>query len=422
MISPEGREKLLERIDRFALFDPAAYHDLNPDARSVPAREHFVDHGMWAHVPFTRDHGIACLLGSLSKEPFPRSYPLSTEEIAEVLGRSRDLDVGVYANSQGNFFMREIAGLVVAGLQTIGVRASLRDEQTSLEHRPPVSIFVAPHEFFLLGRGVEWFKEDIVTRSFMLSTEQMQTPWFRSSLPYVLLSRAVIDINYQTHRLFEMVGIPSLFYFPGYSAGERADETALPDHALARALPRGAKHYDTSQDVWTDRPLDVVFLGAESPVREDFLAHNAGFFARLSCFINYLRLSGVRTGPLSPEPQEARPALNRYLGRRAKIVLNLHQGEIGYFEWHRMVMQGMWNKALVVSDPCLPHPVFKPGIHYLEETPRRIPKLIDWLLHSPDGRLAAARIRNAAYAALVEQASVRRMSLTLARFLADHRS
>ncbi|MDT8870873.1 hypothetical protein RAA17_06200 [Komagataeibacter rhaeticus] len=70
------------------------------------------------------------------------------------------------------------------------------------------------------------------------------------------------------------------------------------------------------------------------------------------------------------------------------------------FEWHRIVKGAMANGSVVVSEPCLPHPVFRPGIHFLEETGRHIPNLIEWLLHArwpgaggrnPHGHMAADR-------------------------------
>ena len=45
--------------------------------------------------------------------------------------------------------------------------------------------------------------------------------------------------------------------------------------------------------------------------------------------------------------------------------------------------------ALVVTDPCLPHPVWKPGAHFVEENIRQIPNVIDWLFKTPDGRAKA---------------------------------
>lgn len=414
----QNRELLRERVLNFPLFRGAEYRAMHADLQQVEPLQHYVHHGLWERRPFIRSQKIAGALASIADDPAPDADILAPLRLGAVIKRAHELDVGIYVSSQGNFFMSEIAEMVALGLRRSGVKATLLSENASIEGRPRHCIYFAPHEFFELGRGPRWATEDVLSTGFMFSTEQAQTPWFRTALPYLLCARGTIDLNYQTYRLFRESGIPALFYFPGYPA-EGVAEAPLPDHPLARSLPRAARSYDTSSDVWAERPLDLVFLGAESPIREEFLARNAAYLASLSTFIYYVRLGGFRTGPLVPTAQDPRPALNRYICRRAKIVLNLHQGEVGYFEWHRMVMQGMWHRALVVSDRCLPHPVFKAGVHYLEETPRRIPKLIDWLLTTSEGRLAAEKVRNEATAVLVEQASMRRMSLRLAAFLLD---
>ncbi|RFP00858.1 hypothetical protein BGC31_14125 [Komagataeibacter xylinus] len=56
----------------------------------------------------------------------------------------------------------------------------------------------------------------------------------------------------------------------------------------------------------------------------------------------------------------------------------------------------MANGSVVVSEPCLPHPVFRPNVHFLEESGRHIPNLIEWLLNTPDGQAKAEEVRLAA--------------------------
>jgi len=419
MFGEKGYQLIQNRVQRFALFEPSIYAALHDDVHkpAIDPSKHFAEIGLWQGREFTTNAKIVQLLeASFGTVPSTHDQ-LSPHLEAQILSRIGGFDIGVYVSSIGNFFLREIADLIVAGLRALGARVSLLDEHASIEDRPRCCIFIAPHEFFDLGRGREWAREDIISSSFMYSTEQVQTPWFRLGLPYILASKAVIDLNYQNCELIRSSGMPTLFYFPGFDVERPSDEHLLPDHPLAKALPRAAKERDISFDVWTSRPLDVVFLGTESPAREEFFSKAAAPFAKLSCFIHYVRL---RQSPVLSRGAEARPSLNRYVCRRAKIVLNIHRSEVRYFEWHRMVMQGMWQKALVVSDPCLPHPIFKPGIHYLEESPRQIPQLIDWLLNTVEGRSTANRVRHEGFAALAERASSRRLSLALAQFLIQY--
>jgi len=99
--------------------------------------------------------------------------------------------------------------------------------------------------------------------------------------------------------------------------------------------------------------------------------------------------------------------INCALGQRAKIVLNIHRDWLGYFEWSRMVLQGFWQGACVVSDPCLSHPIFKPGTHYLEESTRHISELIRWLLETREGQEELNRIRSAGHRTATTLGSMR---------------
>ena len=89
--------------------------------------------------------------------------------------------------------------------------------------------------------------------------------------------------------------------------------------------------------------------------------------------------------------------INCALGQRAKIVLNIHRDWLGYFEWSRMVLQGFWQGACVVSDPGLLNPLFEPDVHYFEENLRRMGELVRWLLESEEGRDKLDRTRRAGY-------------------------
>ena len=93
--------------------------------------------------------------------------------------------------------------------------------------------------------------------------------------------------------------------------------------------------------------------------------------------------------------------------------------ELVSVDWRRMILGGFAHRALVVSTPCLPHPLFKPGVHYLEESWRRLPQLIEWLLRTPEGRLTAERVRQQAYVTLREHAAPRSMAGALATFMAE---
>ena len=95
------------------------------------------------------------------------------------------------------------------------------------------------------------------------------------------------------------------------------------------------------------------------------------------------------------------------LAQRAKIVLNFHRDWVGYFEWSRVVQQGIWQGACVVSDPCMPSPIFDAGTHYLEESLRHIGELARWLLETKEGQETLETTRMAGYRRAKELGSMR---------------
>ena len=407
---PADIARMRERVERFPLFDPDAYVEINPDLDGLEGLGHFAEYGVWeSHRPFASPKSVAQVLGEVSQAPLPRPEPPSPSRLAEVLADPRE--IGVFAHSRSRWLTRRLAQDLAAGMHGIGVRAVLLDESAD-RAGPQARLFVAPHEFFTLEGGAEWASSERLAGSVMYSTVGPETEEFRAGLPFLLASAGVIDPHPQGCAIFRRAGRPALMHQPPAQA-EPAD--AAPDHPLARALPRAVKAYDATEDHWSERPLDVVFMGSESPLRDEFFGVNAAFFAERPCVIRLLRMLGE---PLQSGPEL--PALHAYLGRRAKVVLNLAREEIGFVDWRRMGQDGFAQRALVVSTPCLPHPLFHPGVHYLEDTPRRLPQLLDWVLRSPEGRLTAERVRQQGYATLMEQAPPRAMAASAAAFVLEH--
>jgi len=84
------------------------------------------------------------------------------------------------------------------------------------------------------------------------------------------------------------------------------------------------------------------------------------------------------------------------LSQRSKILLNVHQDEIPYFEWHRMILLGIWQDTLVISEPCFRVPGLDPGTHFVECELDDLPGTIEWFLESEPGIEEAERIRSRA--------------------------
>jgi hypothetical protein len=417
--------KAIERLKRFPLFSAEDYARMNGDVDAGPMDPcaHFLCFGAYEDRRWFREDRIARDIGRYVSggkgvaNPTERELagPKDETEIARLALQSPP--VGIYVGSLDNIFMKEIAEDLAADLRRIGVTVSLRDEMSSIEDRPPIAIFVAVDEFFLSSRGREWIREDVVANAFMFQVEQIQTHWFTNGLPLLLLSRGVIDLGYQTADLLGRTGLPALHFTPG----PREDPSALlledTFHPLFQVLPAAAKAEPERRSPFAKRPLDIVFFGVTSPHRDKFFARHAAFLSDYETFI-HCPLPG--RGPIAG----GRGALTRLAAHacgHAKISLNLHEEEFPYFEWHRIVRLGMSSGSVVVSEPCLPHPDFKPGVHYFEENARHILDLLEWLLRTEEGRREAERVRENVNALIFDESRKRQNAARLLEFLIEHR-
>jgi hypothetical protein len=91
------------------------------------------------------------------------------------------------------------------------------------------------------------------------------------------------------------------------------------------------------------------------------------------------------------------------LSQRTKILLNLNSSEFPYLQWQRLVLHGIWQRALVVTETAFQTPGLIPGKHYYEGTLDQIPQAIEWFLNDPEGIKAAEDMRNAAFEVLKTQ-------------------
>jgi hypothetical protein len=396
------------RVRASGLFDHEVYLSLNPDLRSfdrAEAWEHYLKYGCDEGRHFTSPEGVARLLAEMEPKLRAERYRFKMAAEAALAGmdnrdmvgrlRRRDIRVGVFCSSIGNFFMREIADLLAWGLEGEGIPAIQRDETGSPEEPFDLRVFVAPHEFFWLGAGREWAGVASAANSIMYNVEQAQTQWFGRAVPLLLKAPLVLDINFQTAEMLRRAGCNAVHFMPGHLPEARYAQPCLDisEIELTKGYWFARQPYNwLDRDRLEDRPIDLLFIGARVPRRDAALR-------RLRGLADQHRFWCVYREPAQPFTEQS-AAASEYgwaLGQRAKIVLNIHRDWIGYFEWSRMVLQGFWQGACVVSDPGLPNPLFEPNVHYFEANLRNIGELLRWLLESAEGRDKLDRTRRAGY-------------------------
>lgn len=412
----------IKRLRRFDLFDEEDYLTRNEDVRAsgMDAFSHFLQAGALEERGRTEPEELARVMGSvLLLDHATQAEPKPADDYADLPGLVRDVGpIGIFVSSHGNLFMTDIAEDLARDLRTVGAEVHLLDETSPIDSRPPASLFVAPHEFFTLGAGPNWIRDDVLWQGFMFGTEQVQTKWFQLSLPFILMSSGVLDICAQTAQLFGKTGLPALHLLPGCSFEPSGLTEADKRHPLFRVLPETAQAIPQATTPFAERPLDIAFFGNSSDKRDRFFGHNAGFFADLDTVLYSRR---AERGPLLGRgEEEALSRLAAHVSGHAKITLNIHREDFGYFEWHRMVRLGMCSGSVVVSDPCLPHPDFVAGKHYFQEQTRHIPDLLEWLLRSEDGHREAERVRSNVNDLLSHHFDTRHTATAMLRFLSQH--
>lgn len=414
----------ITRLKRLEVFDGEDYLRRNQDvaAAGIDPYAHFIQSGALEGRGRVDPEDLARLMSGLALfDHALRALPPDVPDDDDLPKLVADIGhVGIFVSTHGNVFMEDLADDLASDLRGVGVQVDVLDETTDIENRPSTCLFVAPHEFFTLGRGAEWVRDDVLSQSFMFSTEQVQTTWFNLSLPFILMSRGMLDICTQTASLFERVEMPAMHVLPGARHRPRPLTDRDRRHPLYSVLPSAARGDINPSLPFAARPIDVTFFGTSSRRRDEFFARNAAFFAEYETF-NYNRRPG--RGPIRSEEEDG--ALTRLAGHvsgHSKITLNIHREEFGYFEWHRMVRLGMCSGSLVVSDPCLPHPDFVANEHYIQENARRIPDLLEWLLRTEDGAREAERVRANVDTVITKSFETKHTVARMLRFFEQHRS
>jgi Tetratricopeptide repeat len=390
--------ELRARIEASGLFNPEVYLSLHDDVRhdALDPWEHFLNYGLEESRQFTNSEAVAQLLAQMdsdlrhARENFVigANHALVGADNSEIaaLFREKGIGIGVFCSAEGNFYMREFADLLVWGLQAQEIEAVHRDETANKEEGFGLRLFVAPHEFFHIGEGRAWAPLVSAGNSVLYNVEQVHSEWFGRVFNLALKAPLVLDINFQSAAILRRAGCNVVHFMPGYLSTVPYVQPCvdISDIELVRGYGFASQPYNwLERDDLDDRPIDILFVGSSVPRRDKALARLQELSDRYRFVCVYTR----QEIPLTERNYRGNSTrINCALAQRAKIVLNIHRDWLGYFEWSRMVLQGFWQGACVVSEPNLPNPIFEPGEHYLEEDVRHIGELIRWLLSTADGR------------------------------------
>ncbi len=309
----------------------------------------------------------------------------------------------LYTNTHGNYFFNEIRDLIADGIRELGYQVKIKSENEWLEDESAWHIVISPHEFFYLGKFTDSDVEILPEKLIIVNAEQPSTKWFSLAENYFPVAKFIWDINYNSairisEQGFQCDFLPLGFVDDSYLFQEVKQ---LPENYTTCFLKKDIKNCSFLNEPYTSRPIDISFVGCLTPRRDEFFAKAA---PAISNFQSYIHFSDGLAAPVIPGlTTHINTEIVLGLMQRSKIMLNIHHGSDNYFEWHRIVLLGIAQKTLVISEPSISSPIFEPGIHYVEAKLQDIPEKIKYYLSTPSGIKEAEAIIEKGYKKLTEE-------------------
>ena len=320
-------------------------------------------------------------------------------------------DVRIYVAAAGNHFFQEIARLLQSGFTDIDIRSSVVVAEAfegcadKAHADADLHLIVAPHEFFhFIPQATAW--PHAKGLNWILNTEQAHTNWFAKDRALFDKADLILNIDQEFATQLAKEGLPAESLPLGFSPNCRIFDGIAPIELndATKGIPQRIREWTDPKGLLEvslhDRPLSYCFFGASTERREAFFAHNASIFAKLEGYRSSIGPLGVEKNiPLSTENISS-------IIRRSKISLNIHQSEHRCFEWNRIILQGIWQGALVLSEPCTAAEPFRPNIDYVSVELDHLADTFEYLLFSNEGKAFAERIRRQGYATLTKQCRI----------------
>ncbi len=332
--------------------------------------------------------------------------------------------VSLWTARKGNAFFEEIARLLQCGLEDAGVRCaffSVDSLEECLRHEDGTSavrLIIAPHEFFHFIRDAESWPLN-GAQLWLLNSEQEHTSWFAAARAHFRKASLVLDMDCAMAARLRSQGIPAEHMPLLYSPSCRLFDGAAPVDAVAatEGLPRDIRERPCAvnplEEPLAERPLDCCFFGVAGERRSRFFARNAALFADMQA---YLRLEDRNMPLIYGENSSLSTQTVSSIVRRCKIALNVHQSKHLYFEWHRMILQGIWQGAAVVSEPCTESWPFRADEDYIAASLEDVPAVLEYLLRSDEGMAWAEKVRRHGWETLADNPLARRWNAIFEKY------
>jgi Glycosyl transferase family 2 len=285
------------------------------------------------------------------------------------------LELAFVMAQRQNLFFVEIVEALRHELTQLEIQSTLSTDGFPAPTPERVYVVVPPHEYIALGGELP--AQELLDRTIFVCGEQPRSSHFEENIELAPLAGAVFDFSRWSIREFAGRGISVEHFQLGYSP--------LWDH------------YDRERE----RDIDVLFMGCHSDRRGEYLAGYADSLWRWRSQITLTDNSAPNWAPSARflSGEEKWDAL-----RRARVLLNIHQGAAPYFEWQRIV-QTIANGCVVVSEHSADYQPLEPGHHFFAGRPENLMLLAQSLLEDEPRRQFH---RDQAYRFLREELPFRR--------------
>ena len=386
-------ERASARLASLPIFSAADYLALNPDvaAAGSPPLVHALaaglseDRRLFTEVALARAYGTA-----VRQAPAPAPRP----------GAGPGHRCSVFVHSRAEAGNREAAAALADDLAADGLEVSLRDERAEPGGGHGTPLFVAPHEFFASGLGASWDRPAILADAVLYLDAPLESVDVRNSLRTLLDARAVVDTSAVNVPIWQAAGIPTLYHRPPVALRDRWIERADLFDPLMRAAPPGARVASRDPLDWRDRPIDVLFFDRDGPVRTARLARLASSLAPHRTYV--YAFQDDRGSTEDRVRRAARRRIAGHLATCARLTLHLNDGRLPSLDRRRVVEQTLACGSVVVTDTAFAASDLEPDVHYFQAAAPRLGALVDWLLLDPEGRRAAERARDRAFAYIAD--------------------
>jgi hypothetical protein len=264
-------------------------------------------------------------------------------------------------SSVQDYGLRELAETLMHELELQAVPSSLSIGGFPATRPVPVFIVLDPYGY-AAAEGEDALPGDaILRRTIFVCREPPPSPGDTDHIALLARAGTVFALDQPSVAALHRVGIRARLLKPGYS------------QALDRFDPHAA------------RPIDVLFLGVESPRRTRYLSHVADVLGDRTCRLVTASRPPAADDVDAPLARERWPLL-----AQSKVLVNLHLGEDSRFGWQG-ALDAIHAGAVVVTEHSSGLSPLVAGEHLFAASPEALPHVIEAVLRDHE-RLVRVRL------------------------------